>query len=150
MIDLHPPLTGLPLAGMLLLLVAEVVRCFPRLRSSGDIIRNAAVLSCIVSVLGAFLSGYQASSRAGALAVAVEDAMSRHHSLGRLLLINSLLLGTFFLLYQRAIRGRGILMALYYLAFVVQLFGTLWVGYLGGQLVFEHGVNVRTVSERGE
>lgn len=149
MIDLHPPLTGLPLAGVLLLLVAEVVRCIPRLRSAGAILRNAAVAGCIVSVLGAFLSGYTASSSAGVLVVAVEDAMSRHHSLGRLLLINSLLLGTFFWLYQRAIRGRGVLMGLYYLTFVVQLIGTLWVGYLGGQLVFEHGVNVRAVSERG-
>ena len=147
MIDLHPPISGLPLASALLLLAAELLALLHRFRTVSGVLRNTAVICCVITVAGAFLSGYQASSRAGALVVVVEDAMSGHHSLGRLLLINSLLLGTFFLLYQRAIRGRGILMGLYYVTFVAQLIGTLWVGYLGGQLVFEHGVNVRSVSE---
>lgn len=147
MIDLHPPLSGLPLASALLLVAAEVMVLFPRFRATGTAIRNTAVVCCIVTVASAFLSGYQASSRAGALVIAVEDAMSRHHSFGRLLLINALLLGTFLLLSKHAVRGRRIMIGLYYVAFVVQVLGTVWVGYLGGQLVFEHGVNVRTVSE---
>jgi len=36
--------------------------------------------------------------------------------------------------------------ALYYLAFLVQVILTIWVGYLGGQLVFLHGVNVKSTN----
>jgi uncharacterized membrane protein len=143
MIDLHPPISGLPLASVLLLLASEALALVPRFRGSQEIVRITAVVCCVVSVAAAFLSGYQASSQAGALVRTAEDAMSQHHSLGRLLLINSLLLATFFLLRRYAVRGKRILTALYYVTFFIQVTLTVWVGYLGGQLVFSHGVNVR-------
>ena len=51
---------------------------------------------CALSVVLAFISGYQASSMANGLAQVTEEALAWHHSLGRLLLINSLFLATFF------------------------------------------------------
>ncbi len=142
MIDLHPPASGLPLASVLLLCAAEVFQCVPRFRNSSDILRKAAVVSCMVAVIAAFISGYQASSRALHLAPHVEAAMGLHHSLGKALLVTSLLLGTFFFLSRVATHGKKVFCYLYYLAFLLQVIGTIWVGTLGGRLVFDHGVNV--------
>ena len=147
MIDLHPPASGLPLASVLLLCGAEVLRSFPRTRGTGEILRTTAVVACIVAVVAAFCSGYQASSRAAQLAPHVEAAMGWHHSLGKALLVNSLLLGTFYYLSRVAIHGKMAFCMLYYAVCFVQVIGTIWVGTLGGQLVFDHGVNVSRDSE---
>jgi uncharacterized membrane protein len=142
MIDLHPPASGLPLASVLLLCAAEMFRCLPRTRTVGESLRTAAVVSCIVAVAAAFVSGYQASSRALDLVPHVETAMGQHHALGKALLVTSLLLGTFFYLSRIATHGKKAFCFLYYLVCVLQVIGTIWVGSLGGQLVFVHGVNV--------
>jgi uncharacterized membrane protein len=142
MIDLHPSMSGLPLAGALLLVVSELLYCVPRLRPSRPIVQTTAVIACVVTVLAAFISGYQASSRAGELSGVVETAMANHHSFGRLLLINSLLLATFFFLSRVAVHGKRVVRALYYVSCLGHVVGTVWVGYLGGRLVFEHAVNV--------
>jgi uncharacterized membrane protein len=142
MIDLHPSMSGLPLAGVILLVVSELAIFVPRLTPARETLRTTAVVACLVAVLCAFLSGYQASSRAGELHGAVEEAMAYHHSLGRFLLINAIVLTTFFLLMRIAVHGRKVLTALYYLTVCIQISLTAWVGYLGGRLVFEHGVNV--------
>lgn len=142
MIDLHPPASGLPLASVLLLCVAEVLQRVPRLRNPTDTLRTVAVVSCVVAVIVAFVSGYQASSRASDLAPHVEVAMGVHHSFGKALLATSLLLGTFYFLSRIATHGRKLFCGLYYLVFLLQVIGTIWVGTLGGQLVFDYGVNV--------
>jgi uncharacterized membrane protein len=142
MIDLHPPSSGLPLASALLLCVAEMLRCVPRARAVSSVLRTTAVVACAVAVIAAFVSGYQASSRAVALAPHVESAMGWHHSLGKGLLATSLLLATFYYLSRVATHGARIVSALYYLVVVIHVALTVWVGTLGGQLVFAHGVNV--------
>jgi uncharacterized membrane protein len=42
-----------------------------------------------------------------------------------------------------AVHGKVLMRTLYYVTFLLQVGLTFWVGYLGGQLVFEHGVNVK-------
>jgi uncharacterized membrane protein len=143
MIDLHPVCSGLPLASALLLIGAEMLVFVPQLIAARETLRASAVACCVIAVTSAFLSGYQASSLAGELPTAVEGAMANHHSLGRFLLINSILLITFFCLMRIAVHGKALMRSLYYLTFVLQVGLTFWVGYLGGQLVFEHGVNVK-------
>jgi uncharacterized membrane protein len=147
MIDLHPACSGLPLAGVLLLIASELLVFVTRLPYLRDTLRATAVVFCLLAVTCAFLSGYQASSVAGELQPVVEGAMANHHSLGRFLLINSVLLATFFWLMRIAVHGKSLMLVLYYLAFLVQVILTAWVGYLGGQLVFSHGVNVRGHNE---
>lgn len=147
MIDLHPACSGLPLAGVLLLIAAELLMFVTRLASARDTIRATAVVFCLFAVTCAFLSGYQASSLAGELQPAVEGAMANHHSLGRFLLINAVLLVTFFWLMRIAVHGKTLMQVLYYLTFLTQVILTVWVGYLGGQLVFSHGINVKGQSQ---
>jgi len=142
MIDLHAPLSGLPLASVLLLCAAEVARFLPRIRSVSDIVRTTAVVSCIAAVAFAFVSGYQASSRALNLTPQVEEALQWHHSLGKALLVTALLLGTSYYLSRVATHGRGVFHGIFYIVALLHIAGTVWVGTLGGQLVFTHGVNV--------
>lgn len=142
MIDLHPPASGLPLASVILLCVAESLRVMPRTRAAGETLRITAIVACVVASITAFVSGYQASSRAIELTADIESAMGWHHSLGKGLLATTFLLATFYYLSQVAMHGALIMRALYYFVLAVHVALTLWVSTLGGELVFIHGVNV--------
>jgi len=109
-----------------------------------DVYRPALVLCVVCAASLAFLSGYQASSELGTISEQVEKELGKHHSLGRLYLISALALGTFFLVRSRALHGRVILTALYYVALLSVVILTLWVGALGGDLVFEHGLGIKS------
>jgi uncharacterized membrane protein len=76
------------------------------------------------------------------LAPHVEIAMGWHHSLGKGLLATSLLLATFYYLSRVAKHGARLMSALYYIVVAIYVALTVWVGTLGGQLVFTYGVNV--------
>jgi uncharacterized membrane protein len=88
------------------------------------------------------VSGYQASSRALNLTPQVEEALQWHHSLGKALLVTALLLGTSYYLSRVATHGRVVFRWIFYIVALLHIAGTVWVGTLGGQLVFTHGVNV--------
>lgn len=143
MIALHPPLSGMPLAFVVLLALLESCRIVPTFRSSLAVTRHVLVCAVVVSTIATFLSGYQASSDLGDLAPAVQDELGSHHAWGRILLINSLLMGTFSWLAKRATHGKGALWALYFLALGVQLVLSVAVGFMGGELVFGRGLGVR-------
>lgn len=144
MIALHPPLSGMPLAFIAMLSCVELMRTRVAWRSSLRLTRNVALVAVVVSTGVSFLSGYQASSPLGDLSTDIEAALGTHHAYGRLLLINALLMGTFAWLEARAARGRGVLFCLYLTTLLAQLGLTLLVGYLGGSLVFTHGLGVKT------
>ncbi len=142
MISFHPPLSGLPLAGILLLIAVEVGRLISRTRITAEHCRGFVVGATMIATVVVFVSGYQASGELPPLSPELELAVGKHHSIGRFLLINSLTLTAFFFLSQVAIHGRRVLLALYYLALALQIILTLWAGSLGGSLVFEHGIGV--------
>jgi uncharacterized membrane protein len=104
--------------------------------------RKFLVLAVLGSTAAAFFSGYQASAPLGDIPSEIQDVLGRHHAVGRLMLINSLLLLTFFVVAARAVHGKKVIEALYRLMIVAQLAMALWVGSLGGSLVFDHGVGV--------
>lgn len=142
MISFHPPLSGLPLAGILLLIAVEVGRLIPRTRIAADQCRGFVVGATMIATVVVFVSGYQASGELPPLSPELELAVGKHHSIGRFLLLNSLTLAAFFFLSRVAIHGRRVLVGLYYLAFALQIILTLWAGSLGGSLVFEYGIGV--------
>jgi uncharacterized membrane protein len=51
-------------------------------------------------------------------------------------------MGTFAWIGARAVHGKKGIWVLYVLTLLVQLALTLWVGYLGGSLVFDRGLGV--------
>lgn len=143
MISLHPPLSGLPLAAALALLVCEALAGLPVTRSRGNLYRPIFVVCVVIAACLSFFSGYQASSQLGAISTEIEGELAKHHSLGRFYLISALALGAFHVVRSRARHGRAILVVLYYIALVAVVTLTVWAGALGGKLVFERGVGVK-------
>lgn len=142
MVALHPPVSGMPLAFIVMLTCVELSRIRAARRESLRVTRGVVIVAVVVSTVAAFLSGYQASSPLGDLSTEVQSALGTHHAYGRLLLINSLLMGAFALLESRAKHGRGVLFLLYLVTLFAQIGITLLVGYLGGGLVFTHRLGV--------
>ncbi|MEY4669245.1 MAG: hypothetical protein RL518_1944 [Pseudomonadota bacterium] len=130
----------MPLAFIVMLSCIELLRIRPGWRETLRVSRAVALVAVVVSTGIAFLSGYQASSPLGDLAPDIQGALGTHHAYGRLLLINALLMGTFAWLESRALRGGAVLFLLYLVTLFVQAGLTLLVGYLGGELVFTHGI----------
>ncbi len=143
MVALHPPLSGLPLGFVLLLACVEALRVRPTLRPTLLITRRVLIIAVIFSTVATFLSGYQASGDLGDLAADVQGELGRHHAYGRLLLINSLVMGTFSWIAGRAVHGRTFVTVIYYITLAIQLGLTIAVGWMGGALVFERGLGVR-------
>ena len=142
MVALHPPLSGMPLAFIVMLSCVELLRTTARWRQPLQGTRSVVILAVVLSTTFAFFSGYQASSPLGDLPTHIQAALGSHHAYGRLLLVNALLLGTFSWLEARATHGKGVLSCFYIISLIVQLGLTLFVGYLGGGLVFTHRLGV--------
>ena len=142
MIQFHPPLSGFPLVCIVLLWIVEVYRFFCKRAPHVEWSRSLLVVSSLVFTGAAFLSGYQASAPLDDVSGPIQDALGRHHAYGRLLLINSIALATFFLVAARAIHGKFIVETLYRLTLVIQILLALWIGSLGGALVFDYGLGV--------
>ena len=115
---------------------------WPSLGAKLVVTRRILILAVVLSTIFAFLSGYQASSPLGEIPADIKSAVGRHHAYGRLLLINALLMVSFAWLGGRALHGRKTLRFLYGVSLVAQLALSLFVGYLGGDLVFGYGVGV--------
>lgn len=142
MVAVHPPLSGMPLAFIAMLVCIELFRTRRTWRESLRVTRNVAIMAVVISTTSAFFSGYQASSSLGDLSPEIQGALGAHHAYGRLLLFNALLLGTFAWLESRATHGKRYMFSLYVLTLLAQLGLTLFVGYLGGGLVFIHRLGV--------
>ena len=132
----------MPLALILMLSCVELARTTTRWRQSLRTTRSVVILAVVLTTTFAFFSGYQASGPLGDLPPQVQAALGSHHAYGRLLLVNALLLGTFAWLEARATHGRRVLSLLYAVTLIAQLVLTLFVGYLGGALVFTHRLGV--------
>jgi uncharacterized membrane protein len=141
MVALHPPLSGAPLSFVVLLVLIEILsitRFGRNLRS----FRSVVVVAVTVATCASFFSGYQAVSDLGEIPETTSSLISEHHSLGRLLLFNSVFLATSFWISGVARHARSFFYGMYYVAVTAQLVLTLWAGFLGGSLVFTHGVGV--------
>jgi uncharacterized membrane protein len=147
MVQFHPPLSGMPLAFALLALVAELMRFKASVRLKADVVRLTALTGCILTTAAAFLSGYQASNGLPDLSPEVETALGSHHAWGRMLLIDGVLLCTFAWIEKIATHGKWIFAALYYSTLVLFVTLAIYVGSLGGSLVFEHGVGVKRAAD---
>jgi uncharacterized membrane protein len=119
------------------------LRIAPKFRLAFEKTRNVLVAAVIVSTLATFLSGYQASGSLGDLKPEVQEELGSHHAWGRILLINSLVMGTFSWLATRATHGRRLVVAIYLVALGIQLALSIAVGFMGGELVFGRGLGIR-------
>lgn len=141
MIALHPPLSGAPLSFVVLLVMIEALS-ITRVGRSLSSFRSVVVVAVVAATFASFFSGYQAVSDLGEIPEATSSLISEHHSTGRLILFNSVFLATTFWISKVATHGRPLFYGMYYVALAVQLALAVWVGFLGGRLVFTHGVGV--------
>lgn len=79
----------------------------------------------------------------GEVSELAESALGVHHAVGRFVLINAVLLGAFAWIASVARRHQPLFRALYLLVLILQLAFVVWVGTLGGELVFSHRIGVR-------
>lgn len=133
----------MPLAFTLLLCCVEVLRQVSSFAKILTAARLLLVSAIVLSSLATFLSGYQASALMGELSEPAEAALGVHHAIGRFVLINSVLLGAFAWLSAVARQRQQLFRGLYVLALVSQLVLVVWVGTLGGELVFSHRIGVK-------
>lgn len=145
--QLHPALSGLPGAFIALLAVVEGA-CFFRGTQCPRPLRSVIVCAVLAATVAAFLSGYQASSALGDLPADVSSELGFHHAVGRFLLIGAFLLAVFAWLAAVARRRQALFRLLYLSALAAQVSVNIWVGLLGGRLVFERGVGVSVQAVR--
>lgn len=147
---LHPILSGFPATLVVLLLAAEgfsmltLAKEEPKNRELFAI-RRFLVIALVVSVVASFLSGYSASNLLGEVTKKHEELISSHHSFGKLVLVNSIVLAAFFWLAQIANHGRIWFRLLYLVALIFQLSLSFVTGSKGGEMVFDHAIGVRNI-----
>jgi hypothetical protein len=126
----------------------ELARLVPTWRGVAEAARKPVVVACGVSAAASFASGYHASSFLNDLSPSVEEALGSHHAWGRMVLISSIVMCALFWIAKVATHGRSVFVALYYVALTILVALTVWVGYLGGELVFTHNIpaNISTVT----
>lgn len=139
---IHPPLSGFPLTCTTLLLLVELLRLVRSQPAAWSVLRTFLLWATVVTTVVAFFSGYQASSMVGELSEVATVAVSSHHSWGRLLLFMALCLGVSGWLSGIAVHGRRFFGVVYLVMLLLQTVLVVWVGALGGRLVFQHGVGV--------
>ena len=126
--------------------LAEGFQFLKRFQKHVYFLRTLAVVFAVLGVVLAFVTGYTASSTAGEIPSHVADAVAYHHAWGKFVLVDVVCLAALYYLMNVAVHARFLLIVLYYLAGVLFVVGTFWVGHLGGELVFSHGVNVMTAN----
>ncbi len=109
----------------------------------GQSFKSVLIVAVGLSTAASFFSGYQAVSDLGEIQEGTERLISQHHVIGRLLFFNVIALVTSYWIAGVAAHGKRFFHASYYLFLLVQVVLTLWAGYLGGTLVFEHGIGVK-------
>jgi len=139
---LHPIFSGFPAAFLALIIIGELLHFTPLRSNAAQIVRIGVIGLCL-AMASAFFSGYQASSGLDELPDDVNSILSSHHAWGRMGLIVSLLLVLFLEVSHRATRGKAVFIGLYYLLLAIQICLVVYVGSLGGSLVFDSGVGVK-------
>jgi len=139
---LHPIVDHFLIALPVVVLLLELMNLIMKKKAVGGVSFFLIVLT-VLAAAGAYLTGLADGKEAyPTLADAAKTALSEHKLLGTYLLLGS---GVLLLLKLLAMTGNKILKGLYILAliaFVVVLFKQ---GEEGGELVYEHGLNVEQV-----
>ncbi len=138
---LHPPLTAFPLVLLCAVATLELIDLLQN-NSRSETAARVLLVFYAVAILAAFFSGYGAGEGASQTFQIKDEAISVHHSVGRILLFLSLpLLGFKFASGTASTMGR-VFGVLYGICLVLCIALAMYTGYLGGKLVFEHGAGV--------
>lgn len=141
-INYHPPLTAFPFALICIVAILEILSLF----SNSELFRKAIFVNLcatLLSVIAAFFSGYQADSLFITDDAELRSRIAFHHNIGRLLLFSVIACVAFYYASIRASYNKTFFSFAYYFLLFLCFCLVLYTGYLGGELVFIHGVGVR-------
>ena len=138
---LHPPLTAFPLALLVTAAALEAMHLYKRKIIFNKIGKYTVIIASIFTGL-AYLSGYPASESANRTFLVSDEAISWHHTMGRVLLITTFVCSAFAIVESKAKYYVRTFRVLYLIFLIASLLMVLYTGYLGGKLVFEHGAGV--------
>lgn len=147
--NLHAALSGFPLPLAITLSVIEFLWWWqqkPQWNQSAKILLSALGGGVIL----AYTSGWIASLSLPELSSLIEDALEAHFSFARAVLFSVVPLTALRILAERTTSRAKVFWWGYRTVLIGTLLFIVITGRLGGQLVFDHGVGVRAVSDQGE
>ena len=95
-----------------------------------------------ISVLLAFLSGYQGAEFVTPEQNVPDSAIGWHQDMGRILLFITIPVVALGMIYEKAENNKKFFQAAYYFFLILGFLMVLYTGYLGAELVFSHGAGV--------
>lgn len=141
MYNLHPPLTSFPFALFSVVVILEVVN----LRRPNQTVQGAARINLVLAgvfTLFAFLSGYMGNEFANRGGPVSQDAIEFHHLMGKALLFLIVPTVALKFVHVAAEHNKAAFGWLYAACLAVTYLLVLYTGFLGAELVFEHGAGV--------
>jgi len=142
---LHPPIDHFAIALPVVILLLELMNLVLRKRAISGVSLFLILLTVVVTV-GAYFTGLVDGKEAyPALSDAAKADLGEHKILGTYLMLASFVLLFFKVLSMLSVKG--IMKGLYLLVLIAFVAGIFEQGEEGGELVYEHGINVEKVKE---
>ena len=137
---LHPPIVHFMVAIPVVILLLELINLMMRKKAVSGVSYFLLVLTVVVSA-AAYLTGLvDGKETYSVLSDAAKEELAEHKLLGTYLLIAPVIV-LFFKLISSLINS-ALVKILYLLVLIVFVFGIFQQGKDGGELVYEHGMNV--------
>lgn len=140
--NLHPALSSFPLPLLTLLIIIEIFQVTTK-STSYEAANKLIAWAVLLAVLAAFFSGYQGADFANGAFKVADEVIAQHHLIGKLLLFSAVPTVLAALVRSKAKFGREAFSWIYRILLVISFSLAATAGYLGGNLVFEHGAGVR-------
>ncbi len=142
-IDLHPMLSALPMGLVVACVMLELVVLLRRDFSAKlSFVLQVNLVFLLLFGVAAFLSGYGASGHTDKAFLAAEEAVAWHHSMGRIFLFTLIPCVACRFAADYGTQHKTFFRSIYYLLFLAVVCLVTYVGFLGGDLVFNRGVGV--------
>jgi len=141
---MHPPIVHFLIAIPVLVFLLEILNLMMKKKAVGGVSFLLLILT-VVAAVGAYFTGLTDGKEAyPALDAAAKAALGEHKLLGVYIVLGSVLVLGLKIL---AMTGVKLFKALYILIFIVFLVLLFKQGEEGGELVYEHGLNVQQVKK---
>ena len=144
----HPVLASFPLAFIVIGFALELLDEVTKRETFVFVVRVLLTIAAL-GVIAAFFSGYFAidAAQGGSFAIP-EAAVAYHHNFGRVLMFAVVPLLLLNFAKDKAIANKQIWRGVYLVFFSICAALAVYVGHLGGELIFDHGVGVHVISAK--
>ncbi len=141
MFNPHPPLTAFPAVLLLAAVIGEFLAVLTKARSWRDFSARALLLSLVFSPL-TFFSGYWGAENASQTFTINEELIANHEGYAKLFMLALFVTALLAMVSRRATLNVALFRGIYLTMLCVSTGLAVYVGFLGGSLVFLHGAGV--------